>query len=185
MADFFFSLFTLDALLYLIVNWSSPDSWMNDGPNFQHGMVNEVVLDAGDGLYLPTFWFHFIVSLTLNYQCNARSGVSYEYQSHIRDCGFGWESRRRYVLEQFGSKLNYLELEFLLLHYQTCNCLSFLLRFHPVKLSVVISVNKTVKNPSDTQAIIVVALALILARGISIFWLVNDWNTLFWLADNI
>lgn len=61
---------------------------MNDGPNFQHGMVNEVVLDAGDGLYLPTFWFHFIVSLTLNYQCNARSGVSDEYQSHIRDCGF-------------------------------------------------------------------------------------------------
>jgi len=71
------------------IDWTDPNSWQNDGKHFKDGMVNEVVLDAGDGLYLPTFWFHLIVSLTLNYQCNARSGTSYEYQNHITGCGFG------------------------------------------------------------------------------------------------
>lgn len=71
------------------INWSDPKSWMNGGTHFRNGMVNEVVLDAGDGLYLPTYWFHFIVSLSLNYQCNARSGTTMEYQPHIIDCGFG------------------------------------------------------------------------------------------------
>mmetsp|Transcript_14614 Transcript_14614/g.40616 ORF Transcript_14614/g.40616 Transcript_14614/m.40616 type:complete len:480 (-) Transcript_14614:161-1600(-) len=70
------------------INWSSPESWMEDGDNFKNAFVNEVVLEAGDGLYLPTYWLHFIVSLSLNYQCNARSGITYGYQQHIRDCGF-------------------------------------------------------------------------------------------------
>jgi hypothetical protein len=70
------------------INWSDPDSWMHGGEHFRDAMVNEVVLEAGDALYLPTYWFHFIVSLNLNYQCNARSGISYEYQTHIRNCGF-------------------------------------------------------------------------------------------------
>jgi len=74
------------------INWSDPESWVNandDGNgNFQHAFVNEVVLEAGDGLYLPTFWLHFIVSLSLNYQCNARSGITFGYQKHISACGF-------------------------------------------------------------------------------------------------
>jgi len=69
------------------INWSDQKSWL-DGENFQFGMVNEVVLQAGDGLYLPQSWFHFIVSLSLNYQCNARSGQTQNYQNHISDCGF-------------------------------------------------------------------------------------------------
>eukprot|EP00536_Pseudo-nitzschia_multiseries_P009841 jgi/Psemu1/24409/gm1.24409_g len=71
------------------INWSSPRSWLKDGDNFKKGLVNEVVLEAGDGLYLPTFWLHFIVSLSLNYQCNARSGITFDYHEHIRKCGFG------------------------------------------------------------------------------------------------
>jgi hypothetical protein len=71
-----------------LINWSDPESWLHGGQNFRNGMVNEVVLEAGDGLYLPTYWFHFIVSLSLNYQCNARSGTSHEYQKPIKDCGF-------------------------------------------------------------------------------------------------
>jgi ribosomal protein L16 Arg81 hydroxylase len=55
---------------------------------FRNAQVNEVVLEAGDGLYLPTFWFHFIVSLNMNYQCNARSGITYENRKYIRQCGF-------------------------------------------------------------------------------------------------
>jgi hypothetical protein len=34
----------------------------------------EVVLEAGDVLYLPSYWFHFIISLNVNMQCNTRSG---------------------------------------------------------------------------------------------------------------
>lgn len=51
-------------------------------------MSNEVVLQAGDVLYLPQAWFHFIVSLSLNFQCNTRSGHSNNYVSPIHDCGF-------------------------------------------------------------------------------------------------
>jgi len=71
-----------------LIDWTDPESWLQGGKNFKNGMVNEVVLEAGDGMYLPTYWFHFIVSLSLNYQCNARSGTSYEYERHIKKCGF-------------------------------------------------------------------------------------------------
>ncbi|KAG7339623.1 cupin-like domain containing protein [Nitzschia inconspicua] len=82
------------------VNWSDPEQWTNNNNNHQNqqfqsqshsfatAQVNEVVLQPGDGLYLPTYWFHFIVSLTINYQCNARSGTTYENQRHISQCGF-------------------------------------------------------------------------------------------------
>jgi hypothetical protein len=36
------------------VNWSDPQSWKTG--NFPKGLVNEVVLQAGDALYLPTYW---------------------------------------------------------------------------------------------------------------------------------
>lgn len=55
---------------------------------FKKAQVNEVVMQAGDMLYLPTYWFHFIVSLNLNYQCNSRSGDSRDYEDFIADCGF-------------------------------------------------------------------------------------------------
>ena len=51
--------------------------------------ANEVVLQAGDLLYLPTYWFHYMVSLNTNYQCQASSGTSFEHEEHIIDCGFG------------------------------------------------------------------------------------------------
>mmetsp|Transcript_34945 Transcript_34945/g.52776 ORF Transcript_34945/g.52776 Transcript_34945/m.52776 type:complete len:298 (-) Transcript_34945:967-1860(-) len=68
------------------VDWSDPD--LNSYPDFAYATANEVVLQAGDALYLPTFWFHFIVSLELNFQCNQRSGVSSETRGWIKDCGF-------------------------------------------------------------------------------------------------
>ena len=57
-------------------------------PQFEKTTINEVVLQAGDVLYLPTYWFHHIISLTTNYQCNTRSGYSVEYDQAIYDCGF-------------------------------------------------------------------------------------------------
>ena len=68
------------------VDWSDPD--LEQFPNFRKAKVNEVVLQAGDVLYLPTNWFHYIISLELNFQCNTRSGISSEYMEPIRKCGF-------------------------------------------------------------------------------------------------
>jgi hypothetical protein len=68
------------------LDWSNPD--LDQFPEFSEAMANEVVLQAGDVLYLPTYWFHFIVSLGLNWQCNARSDVTYDYDQQITQCGF-------------------------------------------------------------------------------------------------
>ena len=68
------------------VDWSNPD--YEKFPSFKQAEVNEVVMQAGDVLYLPTNWFHFIISLELNFQCNTRSGLSLEYADAIHQCGF-------------------------------------------------------------------------------------------------
>lgn len=68
------------------LDWSNPD--LEQFPEFSEAMANEVVLQAGDVLYLPTNWLHFIVSLGLNWQCNARSGFTNDYDQHITQCGF-------------------------------------------------------------------------------------------------
>jgi len=68
------------------VDWIQPD--LQQFPQFATAQLNEVVLQAGDALYLPTSWFHFIVSLNTNYQCNARSGTTYENEHHLAQCGF-------------------------------------------------------------------------------------------------
>jgi hypothetical protein len=80
------------------VDWSNPRQNMADNPvelaAFGHATINEVVLQAGDALYLPTAWFHAIVSLNTNYQCNARSGVTHEAWEALQDCGFGDASKQ-------------------------------------------------------------------------------------------
>lgn len=70
------------------VDWSNPD--LDSYPRFHHAQINEVVLQAADVLYLPTNWFHHIVSLELNYQCNTRSGRTSDYDMFIRDAGFNF-----------------------------------------------------------------------------------------------
>mmetsp|Transcript_28720 Transcript_28720/g.69536 ORF Transcript_28720/g.69536 Transcript_28720/m.69536 type:complete len:509 (+) Transcript_28720:371-1897(+) len=68
------------------VNWSDPD--LETYPQFKEARGNEVVLQAGDVLYLPTNWFHYIISLSLNFQCNTRSGIDGKYMPPIHECGF-------------------------------------------------------------------------------------------------
>jgi hypothetical protein len=68
------------------VDWSDPD--LESYPTFADARVNEVVMLPGDVLYLPTNWFHFIVSLELNMQCNTRSGGEELYKDEIKKCGF-------------------------------------------------------------------------------------------------
>ena len=66
------------------VNWADPD--LDKFPEFAHATANEVILRPGQVLYLPTNWFHFIVSLDLNFQCNTRSGQTDTYP--LDSCGF-------------------------------------------------------------------------------------------------
>lgn len=68
------------------VDWSQPD--YEKYPNFAKVKSNEVILQPGDFLYVPTDWIHYIVSLNVNYQCNTRSGKSNEFDKDIRRCGF-------------------------------------------------------------------------------------------------
>jgi len=72
------------------VNW--PGSTVVSCASFPRSCTSldphQVVLQAGDVLYLPTNYFHHIVSLNTNLQCNARSGVTQHYMKEIKDCGF-------------------------------------------------------------------------------------------------
>lgn len=48
--------------------------------------ATETVLSAGEILYIPSYWFHFIVSQDASIQCNARSGSSEEGADDIKKC---------------------------------------------------------------------------------------------------
>jgi hypothetical protein len=70
------------------VDWSNPYEKLGMYPEFSEAMGNEVVLLPGDMLYLPTMWFHYIVSLdNINIQCNTRSGTTHHYLPDIVNCG--------------------------------------------------------------------------------------------------
>lgn len=69
------------------VDWTDPD--LDQYPEFEHATGNEVVLQAGDSLFLPSLWFHYIVSLTTNVQCNTRSGMDNEHANDLMEsCGW-------------------------------------------------------------------------------------------------
>ena len=40
----------------------------------ESGLSIETVLKAGEVLYIPSHWFHYITSLQKSAQCNVRSG---------------------------------------------------------------------------------------------------------------
>ncbi|KAL7564279.1 hypothetical protein ACA910_014342 [Epithemia clementina (nom. ined.)] len=69
-------------------NWADPSEY----PALSRAQALQVVLQPGDALYLPTSWFHFIVSLTTSFQCNARSGTTHTKGSPLdqifTECGF-------------------------------------------------------------------------------------------------
>lgn len=68
------------------VDWSKPDT--EKFPNFPKVQANEVILQPGDMLFVPTVWIHYIVSLNINVQCNTRSGIFHGYDKDVRSCGF-------------------------------------------------------------------------------------------------
>lgn len=66
------------------INWSTE----YETEPFAAAHLVETVLQVSDALYLPTSWLHFIVALGTNYQCNARSGATFENNKFLEDCGF-------------------------------------------------------------------------------------------------
>lgn len=68
-------------------DWSNPTNW-DLHPKFYDALHTEVIMTAGDTLYLPTAWFHHIVNLSNNIQCNIRSGISDENSEVLKECGF-------------------------------------------------------------------------------------------------
>lgn len=68
------------------VDWSKPD--VEKYQNFPKVRANEVILQPGDYLFVPTYWLHTITSINVNYQCNSRSGLSPIFDGDLKKCGF-------------------------------------------------------------------------------------------------
>ncbi len=69
------------------VDWADPN--LEEFPEFAGATGNEIVLQAGDSLFLPSLWFHYIVSLSMNVQCNTRSGLD-PRNVQVLDESCGW-----------------------------------------------------------------------------------------------
>lgn len=65
------------------VDWSDPAVI----PTLAPAQALQVVLTAGDVLYLPALWFHYIINLSPNVQCNTRSGSPDADVAVIEQCG--------------------------------------------------------------------------------------------------
>mmetsp|Transcript_30384 Transcript_30384/g.39167 ORF Transcript_30384/g.39167 Transcript_30384/m.39167 type:complete len:124 (+) Transcript_30384:1413-1784(+) len=72
------------------VDWSDINYNMNNKyPKFEKATVSEVILKAGDIMYIPSGWIHYVMSLNINWQCNSRSGKSKGGQDiYLHKCGF-------------------------------------------------------------------------------------------------
>lgn len=67
------------------IDWSDPD--LETHPEFAAATGNEVILQPGESVFIPSLWFHHIVSLSMNVQCNTRSGLSMIHAEPIEKCG--------------------------------------------------------------------------------------------------
>ena len=55
-----------------MVDWS--DLGEAKRHNFDKAESIETIMNAGEILYIPSYWFHYPISLEYNIQCNSRSG---------------------------------------------------------------------------------------------------------------
>lgn len=65
-------------------DWSDPKEFHK----FGDATAIDVVLNSGEVLYIPALWFHYIISLSPNIQCNSRSGTPPAHAEAIKACGF-------------------------------------------------------------------------------------------------
>ena len=69
-----------------IIDWSDIDQATRRG--FDTVNAIDTIVQAGEVLYIPSYWFHYIVSLQYSVQCNSRSGSppNGEGQEEIEEC---------------------------------------------------------------------------------------------------
>jgi hypothetical protein len=73
-----------------VIDWSSlPQAVSSDFANVQ---AIDTIVRAGEVLYIPSYWFHYIISLQYSVQCNTRHGPpeSGIGKAPIEDC-FGYQ----------------------------------------------------------------------------------------------
>ncbi|CBJ25878.1 conserved unknown protein [Ectocarpus siliculosus] len=66
-------------------DWTDPNV-AAQFPHLQEATANEVILRAGEALFVPEHWIHSIVNIGVSAQCNSRSGKSNLYRPVIKEC---------------------------------------------------------------------------------------------------
>lgn len=69
------------------MNWSLPVAMMDI--QTKSCLATEVIINTGEILYVPSFWFHHLIALENTIQCNARSGLTnrQELEPFLQSCG--------------------------------------------------------------------------------------------------
>jgi ribosomal protein L16 Arg81 hydroxylase len=69
-----------------VIDWSDRQQAVSYG--FGDIEAIDTILREGEVLYLPSYWFHYIISLEYSVQCNSRSGQPLQDQgeSDIEEC---------------------------------------------------------------------------------------------------
>lgn len=66
-------------------DWSQLN--LTEYPKLAEARATEVVLSAGEVLYIPSYWFHYIISTGVSFQCNTRSGNAFRGRDDLEACG--------------------------------------------------------------------------------------------------
>ena len=69
-----------------VIDWS--DITQATTYKFDQVPAIDTIVNKGEVLYIPSYWFHYIVSLEYSIQCNSRSGSPprEEGEKHIKAC---------------------------------------------------------------------------------------------------
>mmetsp|Transcript_25690 Transcript_25690/g.42865 ORF Transcript_25690/g.42865 Transcript_25690/m.42865 type:complete len:384 (+) Transcript_25690:109-1260(+) len=69
-----------------VIDWSDMEQASTRG--FAKVDAIDTVVRTGEVLYIPTYWFHYIISLRYSIQCNSRSGSppNHEGENHVSLC---------------------------------------------------------------------------------------------------
>lgn len=69
-----------------IIDWT--DIHQAKSSKFESVKAIDTIVRSGEVLYIPSFWFHYIISLDTSIQCNSRSGRPKNQQGlqYISDC---------------------------------------------------------------------------------------------------
>lgn len=80
-----------------VFDWSDPAQARSQ--HFEQVDAIDTIVQQGEILYVPSYWFHYVISLEYSIQCNSRSGTppSKVGENHINKC-MGEKLRRRDIV---------------------------------------------------------------------------------------